>query len=236
MTVTLKSHGDGINIILDSLADFSTVSNDLRAKVAGARQFFEGTSTNVSFLGRGLLPEEEQTLLDIITTETTMSVTLVDYMAPKEPPAREKKEKPAAKPALPPVPEPEPPPITSRVPSTPQPTMPHTETNTAYYQISLRSGQSIRFKGSVVVLGDANPGSEIIADGNVIVLGALKGMAHAGAAGDASCFVSALALLPTQLRISNIITYVPQPARGKKEVPKPSIAYVKDGQVFVGPL
>jgi len=235
MTVTLKSHGDGINIMLDSLADFATISADLRKKVSDAKQFFEGTSTNVSFLGRGLLPEEEKTLLEIITTETTMSVTLVDYKAPVEPPIPKKKGKPAteSKPELEPL---------QKAASTPQPLLTHppkincTESNTAYYQNGLRSGQSIKFKGSVVVLGDANPGSEIVADGNVIVLGALKGMAHAGAGGDSSCFVSALALLPTQLRISNIITYVPQPEKGKKEVPKPSIAYVKEGQVFVGPL
>lgn len=106
------------------------------------------------------------------------------------------------------------------------------ESPTAYYYTGLRSGQRIKYEGSVVIMGDVNPGSEVIADGNVVVLGALKGMAHAGAAGDGSCFVSALLLTPTQLRIAGTISFVPPGAANSA----PAYAYVKEGQVFIGPL
>jgi len=59
-------------------------------------------------------------------------------------------------------------------------------------------------------------------------------MAHAGSKGDTSCFVSALVLQPTQLRIGKYITYIPAQKRGEKK--QPSYAYVKDDQVFVAPL
>jgi septum site-determining protein MinC len=74
---------------------------------------------------------------------------------------------------------------------------------------TLRSGQKIESEEcSVVVIGDVNHGSEIIAAGNIIVLGALRGVAHAGAFDDETQdkFIFALSLLPTQLRIGGVIT------------------------------
>jgi len=231
MSITIKSMGDSINIILDERADFETITKDLRKKVSDAKQFFEGASTNVAFKGRKLSETEEQTLLAVITTETTMDVTLVNYEAPVLPPMPTPR--PAKKEAeVKPAPKDEP----KAVKVAEKQAINYIQSNTAYHHGGLRSGQSLKFSGSVVVLGDVNPGSEIVADGNVIVLGALKGMAHAGAAGDTASFVSALALQPIQLRIANIITSVPPPPKGKKEPPKPSVAYVKDGQVFIGPL
>jgi septum site-determining protein MinC len=86
----------------------------------------------------------------------------------------------------------------------------------------------------VVIVGDVNPGSQIVADGNVVVLGALKGLVQAGAIGDDTCYISALELRPTQLRIANTITYIPpEEAAGANG---PARAYIKDGQVFVEQL
>jgi len=221
--ITIKSQGDNINILLDASADFETVTNMLRKKISDAKEFFEGATTNVTFKGRQLSASEEKKLLDIITTETTMRVTLIDEESTL-PPLRIIKKPPEKF-----TPDPAP------LPKAPS-NINYITDNTAYYQGGLRSGQSIKYSGSVVILGDVNPGSEVVADGNVIVLGGLRGMAHAGAGGDTSCFVSALVLQPTQLRIAHLITYVPAPVKGKKEPPKASIAYVKDGQVFIGPL
>jgi septum site-determining protein MinC len=84
-------------------------------------------------------------------------------------------------------------------------------------------------------MGDANAGSEIIAGGNVIVLGALKGMAHAGNRGDDNCFISAISMSPTQLRIGKIITYVPNKAVGG-EKPGPATAYIQNSEVYIAAL
>jgi septum site-determining protein MinC len=72
---------------------------------------------------------------------------------------------------------------------------------------TLRSGQREEFlEGDLVVLGDINPGAEIVASKDIIVLGALRGVAHAGALGDHSAVIIALNLVPTQLRIGDIVS------------------------------
>jgi septum site-determining protein MinC len=68
---------------------------------------------------------------------------------------------------------------------------------------TLRSGTRIEFPGHVVVLGDVNPGAEVVADGNVIVWGRARGLLHAGAAGDTGAVICALDLLSPQVRIAS---------------------------------
>ena len=226
-TVVIKSQGDSINIMLDDKVGFEVIAETLRKKISDAKHFFEGVTANISFMGRSLSEDEANRLLAVVTTETTMKVTLVEAEEPSAASSQPLSKRPAAK-------------ITAakKIKSTmvAPPNISYNESNTAYCNGGLRSGQSVKYGGSVVILGDVNPGSEVIAEGNVIVLGSLKGMAHAGVLGDSTCYVSALVLQPTQLRIANLITYVPPVPKGKKEPQKASIAYVKDGQVFVGPL
>ena len=96
---------------------------------------------------------------------------------------------------------------------------------------TLRSGFSIKFPGHVVVIGDINPGAEIIAGGDVVVWGRLRGMVHAGADGNELAIVCALDLSPTQLRIANQIAVTPQ-RRGKAQ---PEMVRIQNGQVQAVP-
>ena len=73
---------------------------------------------------------------------------------------------------------------------------------------TLRSGACVRFGGDVTIFGDVNPGAQVIAGGNIVVLGALKGMAHAGTR-EESAVILAFDLRPTQLRIGKVIGVVP---------------------------
>lgn len=93
---------------------------------------------------------------------------------------------------------------------------------------TLRSGSIVQHEGHVVVLGDVNPGAEIIAGGDVIVWGHLRGVVHAGAMGDDGAVICALNLQPTQLRISGLISVSP-PGRWRKS--RPEKAYIEDGQI-----
>jgi len=68
---------------------------------------------------------------------------------------------------------------------------------------TLRSGVRIEFPGHVVILGDVNPGAEVVADGNIIVWGRLRGTVHAGANGNRKAVVCALEFSPMQLRIAD---------------------------------
>jgi septum site-determining protein MinC len=92
---------------------------------------------------------------------------------------------------------------------------------------TLRSGHSIQHPGHVTVIGDVNPGAEIIAGGNIVIWGRLRGLVHAGAEGDEDAVVCALDLSPTQLRIAGKIAIPPQD-RGET---RPELARVRDGQV-----
>ncbi len=73
---------------------------------------------------------------------------------------------------------------------------------TLYLQQTLRSGQTMSYDGNIVLIGDANPGSEIIAKGDITVWGILGGIAHAGARGNDFAKIRALKLNAIQLRIS----------------------------------
>jgi len=95
---------------------------------------------------------------------------------------------------------------------------------------TLRSGRTVHSQGHVVVFGDVNPGAEIIAAGDVIVWGRLRGNVHAGANGEESAIVCALDMVPTQLRIAGYITTSPP---DKKHKPKPEIALIRDNQIIV---
>jgi septum site-determining protein MinC len=100
---------------------------------------------------------------------------------------------------------------------------------------TLRSGTRIEFAGHVVVLGDVNPGAEIVAAGSVLVWGRLRGVVHAGAVGDKEAVVCALDLSPTQLRIADGIAVPPKKKKTKKKIPQPEIAYLQDGQLVADP-
>lgn len=95
---------------------------------------------------------------------------------------------------------------------------------------TLRSGSSIRHEGHIIVVGDVNPGAELIATGDVIVWGKLRGLVHAGALGDSNAIVCALRFEPTQLRIGNSIARMPE---GRKRKSAPEIAVIRDGKIEV---
>jgi septum site-determining protein MinC len=94
---------------------------------------------------------------------------------------------------------------------------------------TLRSGMRIEFSGHVVVLGDINPGAEIVADGSVIVWGRLRGAVHAGANGDISAVVCALDLLPIRLQVADMI----MSDSTRKETGKPEMAFLNNQRVIV---
>jgi septum site-determining protein MinC len=95
-------------------------------------------------------------------------------------------------------------------------------------QRTMRSGYKVAYQGHVVVLGDVNPGAEIIASGNIIVWGRLRGTAHAGADGDENCVVCALDLQPMQLRIASRVATTPK----RQGTPEPEMASIKDDHVI----
>ena len=101
-------------------------------------------------------------------------------------------------------------------------------TGTLFLKETLRSGRSIYHEGDVIIMGDVNPGAEIIATGDVLVWGRLRGLVHAGATGKETAVICALQLTPTQLRIADQIAISPTE---RPKNPAPEQAALRSGQI-----
>ena len=103
---------------------------------------------------------------------------------------------------------------------------------------TIRSGQKIKYPTNIVILGDANPGSEIVAAGNIIVIGKLRGVVHAGAGGYREAEVVALMLAPTQLRIADLISRPPEenPGDNGDNSFTPERAFINNSSIIVEKL
>ena len=107
------------------------------------------------------------------------------------------------------------------------------EGKTKFYRNTIRSGQRINYMGNIVIIGDVNSGAEVTAAGNIVVLGVLRGVAHAGYNGNKRAFVAAYKLLPSQLRIADIITRAPDDRVEKPVIPE--VAKVRDSDIIIEP-
>lgn len=111
------------------------------------------------------------------------------------------------------------------------------------YRGSLRSGQILYRPEHVIVVGDVNPGAEVVSDGDVLVWGRLRGIAHAGARGNTQSIISALDLDPVQLRIDTVIAAAQAGATGsgprwgtaRSQARRPEIARLSEGRLLIEP-
>ena len=101
---------------------------------------------------------------------------------------------------------------------------------TTFHRGSLRSGQKLEIEGSVVILGDVNSGAEVIASENIVVLGSLRGLAHAGAKGNKQAIIGAGTLDTVQIRIANIIKEID---RDEEPLHKQAYIYILDGKIEI---
>ena len=99
-----------------------------------------------------------------------------------------------------------------------------------YLQMTVRSGTEIRHPGSIVVLGDVNPGGALIAAGDIFVWGRLRGVAHAGSDGNTACRIMALHMQPTQLRIADKLARAPEKPPALYQ---PEVAYVNQAEIRI---
>ena len=111
---------------------------------------------------------------------------------------------------------------------------------TLYIQRTLRSGQSITSEGNIVIIGDANPGSEIIAKGDITIWGVLGGIAHAGSEGNKYARIRALKMNAIQLRIADVFARRPDsiniPYIQKTDTFVPEEACIKHKQIYIHKL
>lgn len=101
---------------------------------------------------------------------------------------------------------------------------------TKFHRGSLRSGQRLETEGSLVILGDVNSGAEVMASDNIVVLGALRGLAHAGAKGNKQAIIAAGLFDAVQIRIANIVKEID---REEEPLHKQAYIYVEEDKIII---
>jgi septum site-determining protein MinC len=222
-SITLKGIKEGLLITIKPDGKWSDISGRLMALIDAQSTFFRGGHVTLSVGPREIrrheladvqkqLTRREITLLAVLS-DSTMTLGSARKLGLATDMSARQLESP------PPLPEPlKPPPIDPEERGSGGVLIRHT----------VRNGRSVHSEGHVVVVGDVNAGAEIIAGGDVVVWGKLRGTVHAGAAGDESAVVCALHLAPTQLRIAGYITISPEDKRRK---PKPERALIRNGRI-----
>jgi len=109
------------------------------------------------------------------------------------------------------------------------------------YAGHLRAGQVLQRLEHILIIGDVNPGATVISNGDILVWGNLRGLAHAGAGGDTQAVIAALHLTPVQLRISDYVAIAPEPEPkrrwGRQQAPskQAEVAYIHSDRIIVEP-
>lgn len=224
--VVIKGSKNGITVFLDKDMPFDELLKNVSDKFKNASKFFNNANMAIAFNGRTLLPDEEKKILDVISDVSELNIVCVlDENGDMDRICEE-----AVKKALDSVEKP-----IEKEEIKPQP-------QCMFYKGTLRSGQVFEADGSVVILGDVNPGGKVIAKGNVIVLGNLKGNIFAGVDGNENAFVVALEMNPMQIKIGDIIARSSDAgakiakSKNKAKVLEPKIAYVYDQNIYIEDL
>ncbi|MDX1994946.1 MAG: septum site-determining protein MinC [bacterium] len=224
-TVAIKGIKDGLLITLSSTAEWPTITGDLAARIDEQGAFFQGATVTVEFGERPVSKHELSSLKALLDRRgMTLSVVLSDSATTLN--AADALDVRTSTAAYTPGRTPN-----ETLAKTPDAINPEEEgTEGVLIRRTVRNGRTVHSQGHVVILGDVNPGAEVVAGGDVIVWGKLRGNVHAGANGDETAVVCALDMTPTQLRIASYITTSPP---GKRRRAKPEMAVVRDHQIIV---
>ena len=228
----IKGSNSGITVFLDNEMAFEDLLESVSEKFKSASKFFNNANMAISFDGRLLSAEEEKRILDVISDVSELNIVCVldENNNMKEIYEDAVKKAIASVDISEPVVQP-----VSDMES-------DSKTACMFYKGTLRSGQVFEADGSVVVLGDVNPGGKVVAKGSVIVLGSLKGNIFAGVDGNENAFVVALEMSPMQIKIGEIIARSSDTGtritkgRNKNKVIEPKIAYVYDQNIYIEDL
>ena len=216
--IRIKGTRKGLSITLGD-GDWHQLLRKLDARLTLAEAFFRGSQVSLDTGRRDLSQPELEELTHVLASHDIELATLqtVSRLASEAAQALEVRLG---------LPEP-----ISTHPDTPVPMEEWSEG--LLLRRTLRSGQSLKQPGHVVIIGDVNPGAQVIAGGDVIVWGRLRGMVHAGALGNDEAIVCALELRPIQLRIGSHIATSPDEKESASTGPE--VASVLDGQIVASP-
>ena len=234
-SVIIKGNKYGFQIVLNPTLPFEELLHEVAEKFKESTGFFDfNRPIAVSFEGRDLTQGEQNLLVDTIVDNSGLNIHYIidgakavetqfeQLLSEAE---EEKAQEEAAEEISDIIDFPE-----NRIGK-----------NGQFYRGTLRSGQKIEVDGSIVILGDINPGAQIIAGGNVVVLGCLKGTVYAGYPDDKGAFVASLMMEPMQIQIGSCIARSPdQKGKSKKTLKKKNqkqleakLAFVENDNIFI---
>ena len=207
--ILIKGNRDGINTTIDmsKFSSFEDMVALLTNKLLKGKHFYQGTTLILRMDLKLINDKKVEEIKDILLTKIGLKdIVLEDLENENEPSTTNKKESKVFAGVY--------------------------EGKTKFIRKTVRSGQSINYKGNIVIVGDVNSGAEVYAAGNVVVLGRVRGKVSAGTNGNNKAIIAAFLLQPELLKISNVIAMSPD---GEEKPNYPELAKIKDGVIIVEP-
>jgi len=222
--IAIKGTRNGLLLTLEPETPFSELLNALSYRLSEAPGFFRGASLALDTRRRDLRTSERTQLEELLANYQMSVISLEQTLKAKQ------EELVSVPPDIVLMPT-----ITAEFQSEQAPEQierldPRDSDDTLFLRRTIRSGQAIQHASNIVILGDVNPGAEIIASGDVLVWGVLRGMVHAGYPNNESAIVCSLLLAPVQLRIAHLLS---RPPDGYQIQARPEFASIKSGQIVV---
>jgi len=220
--IAIKGTRNGLRLTLEPETPFKDLLSALADRLAESPAFFRGASITVDTSQRKLRGNERMQLEDLLAL---YQMSIIPLEAAIE------KRKEVVKVVTQPLSD-----AVSEETMTQQGTTdyvqrdPRESEDTLFLRRTVRSGQAIHHHSNVIVLGDVNPGAEIIAGGDIIVWGVLRGMVHAGYPDNENALVCSLQLSPVQLRIAHLLS---RPPEGFEAQQLPEVASIRQEQIVV---
>ncbi len=180
--IFIKGKRNGLELVFDQSIDFEVIYNQLKNKLAAATAFFNEEAAMHVRCDRNLTEEQKNKLVSL----------LANYGLKYDEQHMNKDNNGSCS-----------------ISSAQEVIFEIQKNKTLILNKTLRNGQKIEYEGSIVIIGDVNPGAQVIAGGNIHIIGTCRGTAHAGAQGDKSATITATRLIASQLRIASLITRAP---------------------------
>ncbi len=223
-SVAIKGVDDKLEVHLDEQSSYQALREDLIQKLQSNKNFFLNSSAKVVISGRSLSPAQRREIKRIFSMDYGINnVFYSDEIKKMKETPKTYESKPAENEKA----------MQNDNNEIELVSREYFDAKSIFIASTVRSGQRIECEGDIVVLGDVNPGAEIIAGGSIAVFGTLRGLAHAGAGGREDVCVAALYMKPKQLRLSGRVV---MPEENKKDPVIGEIAQLKDDRVVFKPI
>lgn len=207
--VTIKSNPYGLILNLDPELPFEELCQAVAEKFRTSGNFFKNAKLALTFRGRVLTHEQESRLIEAIVQNSRIEIIcVIDEDKDTEEYYRKA--------------------VTHTLER-------RSDEEGQFYRGTLRSGQVLESEVSLIVIGDVNPGAQVISKGNIVVLGCCMGNIYAGASGNRNCFAAALTMKPMQVKIADKMArsaIVKKTDSGEYPI-EPKIVYIKDDHLQI---